>query len=56
MNYIYKQFSVCMPCHVSDEDWAAAFSRPKVSCPDCGVVEVNDRGECPCGSCSISDD
>jgi hypothetical protein len=26
MKYLNPSFSVGMPCHVSDEDWAAAFS------------------------------
>jgi hypothetical protein len=25
MKYLNKSFSVAMPAHVSDEDWAAAF-------------------------------
>lgn len=29
MKSLNKTFTIAMPCHVSDEDWHAAFARPK---------------------------
>lgn len=34
MKYLQKSFSVGMPINVSDEDWEAAMSKPKVPMPD----------------------